>query len=296
MKYNIETLRLAAVVLITFTHTRNNLDSGVFHYIIEQLPKFGTLTISIISGYLYWATSKNKESIFTKKVKTLLIPYLIANGVVILLTISAQNLFDYNFLNRLSFDYRIITEGLFALNSPPINPPTYFLRDLFIIFTMIELVRNKNLYMLLIIVPYAVFGQLLIRYDILILFFAGVLFAHTEDFIKKNYFYIILIGLIVCASIISFNSIGVYKYPVAILTFILFLNLKVKFFNVGGFAYLLFLYHSPVIVVIFPLLSLFVAQPYLNVTFQIIIAVFACSALYLLTRKYEKLKILSGGR
>jgi len=296
MKYNIEILRLISVILITFTHTKHNLENGVLYYIIEELPKFGTLTLSIISGYLYWTASKSNKSIFIKKVKTLAVPYLIVNGIVILMTVLAYYLFNYNFLNRLSFDYHIITEGLFALNSPPINPPTYFIRDLFIVFTIIELIRYRNPYMLLIIIPYTVFGQLMLRYDILILFLTGVLFACTEDFIKKNYLFIILTGIIICSGAVFFTDIHIYKYPIAVLIFILFMNLNVRFFNAGGFAYLLFLYHSPVIILTFPLLKIFSAQPCLNVIFQITTAISVCIVIYLLTRKYKKLTILSGGR
>ncbi|MDR1653873.1 MAG: acyltransferase family protein [Prevotellaceae bacterium] len=296
MKYNIEILRLIAVVLITFTHTRNTLDSGVFVYIIEDLPQLGTLTLSIISGYLYWTSSKNRKSIFAKKVRTLAIPYLIANGVVIAANLIAYYGFGYNFLNRLSFDYSLITEGLFALNSAPVNPPTYFIRDIFIIFALIELVRNRNFYMLLILVPYAVFGHLLLRYDILALFLTGAVIAHTEKYVKRFYPYIISILLIISIFAILITDIYTYKYVVALLIFTVFFNLKLRFFNVGGFSYLLHLYHSPVIVTTFPLLALYVINPYLSVILQITVAIFACFVIYLLTRKFEKLKILSGGR
>jgi len=296
MNYGIEILRLIAVVLITFTHTRHNLDSGVLYYITENLPKFGTLALSVISGYLYWKTSKNKQSIFLKKVKTLAIPYLLANAIVTLLVLSAYYFFGYNFLNRLSFDYTIITEGLLALNSPPVNPPTYFIRDIFIIFTLIELVRNRNFYMLLIIVPYAVFGKLLLRYDILVLFLVGVLLAVSEGFIKKNRRCILSFGAVLCAVFIYCSNIDIYRYPIAFFVFILFLHLRITFFNAGGYSYLLHLYHSPVIVATFPLLVMVITDPYMNIIATITIALFFCYALYLLTRKYGKLKILSGGR
>ena len=296
MKYNIEILRLIAVVLITFTHTRHCLDDGVFRYVIEDIPKFGTLTLSIISGYLYWKTAKDKTTIFGKKVKTLLIPYLIANGIVILASSVSHYGFGFNFLNRLSFDYTLLTEGFLSLNSPPINPPTYFIRDIFIIFTLIEFVRSRNLYMLLIIIPYAVFGRLLLRYDILILFLTGVSIAYSEDFIKKYYRYIISAGAVISVLFVCFSDIHTYKYAVAIFVFMLFFNLNVRFFNVGGFSYLLHLYHSPVIVTTFPLLALFITNPYVSVTVQILTALAACFVIYLLTSKFNKLKILSGGR
>lgn len=132
------------------------------------------------------------------------------------------------------------------------------------VFAIIEFVRNKNLYLLLIIIPYAVFGELLLRYDILVLFLTGICIAATEDFIKKHYRYIVLIILTASVLLIYFSNVNIYRYTVAILIFILFFNLKVRFFQVGGFSYLLHLYHSPIIVTSFPLLALFITQPYLS--------------------------------
>ncbi|MEA4985163.1 hypothetical protein SDC9_30177 [bioreactor metagenome] len=303
MKYNIECLRLIAVVLITFIHTRHSFENidlpyieKIFIYVIEKLPKIGTLTLSLMSGYLYWLTSRHKKSIIKKKIKTLAIPFLVANGLVILLNLISFYVFGYNFLNRLAYDYTLFTDGLLSLNSPPINPPTYFVRDIFIIFCLIELIRNKNLKMLLILVPYVVFGKLLIRYDILLLFAFGVLFAQFESVAKKYNLY--LIGLLLILGVISiiFSEIHTYKYPLAFLVFMIFLNIKISFVNVGGFAYLLHLYHSPIIVVIFPLLATVISNSYLSVVLQIMSAIIFCAVLFLLTNKLKFLKILSGGR
>ena len=132
MKPSIELIRLVAVILITFTHTRNDLQSGYIFFVVEKMPTFGTAILSIVSGYLYYSVSLKKK-IFIKKIKTLLIPYLIANISVIIIVFSTILLLDYNPLNRLSLDSSLILEGIFSLNSPPINPPTYFIRDIFII-------------------------------------------------------------------------------------------------------------------------------------------------------------------
>lgn len=53
VNYSIEVIRLLAVVLITFTHTRHNLESGPWCVLLEEVPKYGTLMLSIVSGYLY---------------------------------------------------------------------------------------------------------------------------------------------------------------------------------------------------------------------------------------------------
>ena len=134
MKPGIELVRLIAVILITFTHTRNNLESGFTYFIVEELPKYGTAILSIISGYLYYTISRHKTGLFDKKIKSLVIPYLIANFSILFLVLIFNYGFGYNPLNRLSYDWSIVLEGLFSLNSPPINPPTYFIRDIFILF------------------------------------------------------------------------------------------------------------------------------------------------------------------
>jgi hypothetical protein len=51
--------------------------------------------------------------------------------------------FGYNPLNRLSYDFSILTQGLFALNERPINPPTYFITDIFVLFSIIALFTQK---------------------------------------------------------------------------------------------------------------------------------------------------------
>ena len=72
MKPGIELVRLIAVILITFTHTRNNLESGFTYFIVEELPKYGTAILSIISGYLYYTISRHKAGLFDKKIKSFL--------------------------------------------------------------------------------------------------------------------------------------------------------------------------------------------------------------------------------
>lgn len=292
MKHSLEFIRFIAVILITFTHTRHNFESGVYYYLLEVIPKYGTVILSVVSGYLYWSVSRKKENLFKKKVKSLLIPYLIANSFVILAVITAKIL-GYDFLNRLTYDYTLITEGLLSLNSPPVNPPTFFIRDIFVVFVIIELITSKNYKMFLILVPLAIFGKLMLRYDILIMFGIGILIGSAQT--KKQNYLILASALIL--SLISVIYIVEYsKYFISVAIFIILLNIPIKFFNSGGYSYLLHLYHSPVIVVSFPLLSIFVSDELTNVTLQILLSAAFAYLLYLITRKIKLLKILTGGR
>ena len=80
MKSGIELMRLIAVILITFTHTRNELSEGYLYFLVETLPTYGTAILSIISGYLFYTVSRKNENLFNKKIKSLAIPYLIEIG------------------------------------------------------------------------------------------------------------------------------------------------------------------------------------------------------------------------
>lgn len=299
MKYSIELARLLAVVLITFAHTRHSLikeDSKLIYFIVEELPTIGTVLLSIISGYLFFKISYNKPKLFANKVKTLLIPFLIANILVLSLVLLANYGFGYNALNRITYDFSMITEGVFSLNSPPINPPTYFIRDIFVIFVLIEFVRNKNFYMLLIIIPLLIFGKLLLRYDILVLFLVGITIAKFEfQLLKPKIKQIIIVLLTIISLFFIFKTdVATYKYPLALLIFIFVLNLKIKFYNVGSYSYLLHLYHSPIIVCAYPLLQKISNNELLLVLLQVIIA-FSCTyLLYKITRKVPRLRILCG--
>jgi len=298
MKYSIELIRLLAVILITFTHTRHSItpESSMTYFFIEELPTIGTVLLSVVSGYLYKKVSFDKSNLFYNKVKTLLIPFLIANLLVLTLVLVANYIFGINFLNRLDFDTSLFTEGVLALNSPPINPPTYFIRDIFIIFVLMELVRHKNLYMLAIIIPLMIFGKLLLRYDILFLFFIGMIIANYEAFLVQfKTKLMICIALALMSVILIFQTdVTIYKYPIALLVFILIINWGVKFYNVGAYSYLLHLYHSPIIVATYPAIEKLIEDDLIRVWVQVSVSIVAVYVLYAITRKITPLRILCG--
>jgi len=293
MKYSIELIRLIAVILITFTHTKHNIEEGWVYILVEKIPKYGTVILSIVSGYLYWNITKDKTDLFSKKVKSLVIPYFIANLAVLIPVLLIYYFFDLNFLNRLSLDYHLITEGTLSLNSPPINPPTYFIRDIFIVFVLIELIVRKNLKMLLIIIPLFIFGKLMLRYDILILFVMGVLFATNKGKIDKKY---LLVGFAVLSVLVAYYFSAYTKYFVSAFIFLVLIDWKIKFYKTGGFSYLLHLYHAPIIILSYPILSKYIHNPYWNLAGQIGIVLVLITIFYFITRKISFLKILTGGR
>jgi len=294
LNYTIEIIRLVAVVLITFTHIRHNFTEGPMYYMLEVIPKYGTLILSLVSGYLYnEISSKNVQSNLTiRKIKSLLIPYLIAN-VAVLLPVLTFKYFGFNFLNRLSFDYTLFTEGLLSLNSAPINPPTYFIRDLFVIFLLVDLFRNKNFWTLIAIIPLLFFGKILLRVDILVLFIIGNAFSMFREYFNK---YILTIALTVLAAFLFiFNYTFLLKYTIVVLLFINVMRLKIDFVKTGGFTYLLHLYHSPIIVFLFPLVNELVENSYLKVFLQIFLVLTIITSGHLILKKLN-IRFLTGGR
>lgn len=290
--YPIEFMRIAGVILITFTHIRHSFSEGSgAYFILETLPRYGTLLLSVISGYLF-CMNPLSGNLFLKKIKSLLIPYLIANATVIALVLLAYA-FGLDYLNRLSFDYTLITEGLLSLHSPPVNPPTYFIRDLFIIFCLISLTR-KHWMALLFIIPLLAFGQLLLRWDIAGLFFAGFL-IRKYNIEYQNKIIINAIGICSLAVCVFFFTEAVFKYIIALLFFLNFVTLKFTFVKTGGYTYLLHLYHSPMFVFLFPILHKIHPEPYFETVAQISLAV-ALSFLAWIIIKKLKLGFIVGNR
>lgn len=296
MNFCIEFFRLIAVILITFTHTRNDFNSGFIYFVFEELPQIGTILLSLISGYLFIKSSNKKTDFYKKKINTLLIPYLIANLAILFLVILAELIFKINFLNRLNFDYTLITEGLFALNSPPVNPPTYFIRDLFIVFTIVELIKNKNLYVLIILIPLLLFGNVFLRIDIPIIFGIGSVIGYFSNWICKYKTPILSFLLLITVLLIAFFTTNIYviKYPISLLIFLYIINKQMSFFNVGAFTYLLHLYHSPIMVVSYPILSKLINNEIINAFLQVLLSILFVYLLFLLTRKFPILRILTG--
>ena len=293
MKGSFEFAWLICVLLLIFTHTRHNYSEGLAYFILEEVPKVGTLILSLISGYLYYSVSRKNKNIFEKKVKSLLIPYLIANISVLSLVVIANFIFEINFLNRLDFNFDLIFEGIIALNSPPINPPTFFIRDIFIIFVLIEIFRNKKYFLLILILPLAIYGELILRYEILYLFLIGLLTAKYSEKLGKSS---IILTIVISSLPLFYFDIVEVKHLVSILFFIGILTVNLNFKNVGGFTYFLHLYHSPIIVFVYPIISYYFSNQVVLVICQIILSIIFIYAFYLFTRKVTFLKVISGQR
>ncbi len=294
MKYSIELIRLVAVLLITFTHTKHTLSTNDWAYFfVEILPPYGTAILSVISGYLYWETGRKKESIWRNKVKSLAIPYLLAN-LLVLIPIIILHFLGHDLLNRLTYDYTLITEGLLSLNSPPINPPTYFIRDIFVIFLIIELIQYRNFCTLLVLVPLVMFGQLVLRYDIFLLFLFGMMYGGLKNQIDKS-IWLSVLGVVTSLWVL-FGDIDYLRIPVACILFIVLLDWSIKFIEVGAYTYLLHLFHSPIMVVTSVILGKYSVSNLPSITIQIILSICLAYVIYWCTKRIPFLRVLTGGR
>lgn len=260
---------------------------------LEQVPLYGTLILSIISGFLYAEVTSSKPDLLKKKVRSLLIPFLIAN-VLVVIPVYVAHLNGLDFLNRLTFDLSLIYDGIFSISRAPINPPTFFIRDIFVIFVMIETIRSRNYLLLVGLIALAFFGELLLRYDILVLFIAGFIYSRNADFFRRYKAPLLILFIVTGGTFFYFNSIF-NRHIFSLAMFMLLIDWKVNFKNVGGYSYTLHLYHSPIIVVSYPLLLKFVSNPYLLVFLQVGVAYSLCFVGYQLIQKLN-LRFVIGGR
>lgn len=134
---------------------------------------------------------------------------------------------------------------------------------------------------------------MILRLDVAFLFLIGCLYAMFGERLKKK---VLVIITVIITALIGIFFTTYLKFPSAFLIFILLIDLKFKFFNTGKFSYLLHLYHSPIIVISYPLLSLYIEHPLLKITAQIVTALIVVYGLFLITKRFKFLKILTGGR
>lgn len=129
--------------------------------------------------------------------------------------------------------------------------------------------------------------------DVASLFLIGCLYAYFKNLLDKK----ILIGALLIATIfVGVYFIDLLKFPLSFLIFILLIDIQFKFFNTSRYSYLLHLYHSPIIVISYPILRMYIDNWLLLIIIQIIVALLGAYLLYAISRKYKILGIVSGGR
>lgn len=148
-------------------------------------------TLALLSGFLAWGRDGQVPygRLMQRKFWSLMVPMLIWNAVVLVLSFSAQSQ-GYATDVRLRLadaDLRLVAEALFGFTRNPVNYPLHFLRDLFVLFALwpiwLFLVRRAPLAGLGLVA--AVFlsnfdGDLVRRDTMAVTFYLGMLLASSH--------------------------------------------------------------------------------------------------------------------
>lgn len=149
----IEILRILLIVAIIFVHIPFDDETSPYrddaHWanwfvllIRDGFGRLGVPLLSIISGYLA-ATSKHVYlELWRRKVKTLLIPFLMFNisvaTFVAVLQLNGAGTFWPWFVDGGALAW---ANAFFSVTDRPVNEPLYFLRDLFLCFLFLPVLR-----------------------------------------------------------------------------------------------------------------------------------------------------------
>lgn len=211
--------RLFLILIIVMLHFRmepmgpNNANaiSKVHDFIRETFLRLPVPLLSIMSGYIFFATGAFQHAAKTvrAKMQSLVVPFLIFNIPLVFVIYAAQQ-------NGMALENRIVlvgadlwqwAEALFAITQQPVNYPLYFLRDLFVVAMLGLLVgRFYARFTALTLVFIAVVaytnldGFFIIRNDVLLCFFlGGYLAIRNIDIEAFDKFGWIILGVILPA-------------------------------------------------------------------------------------------------
>ena len=243
----ISLLRFPLALFVVFIHVEGryfnfeNISTGTFlitHFISNIICKVAVPTFFFISGFLFFFKIKefSTEVYLTKKkkrIKSLLIPYIIWNTIAFLVFMLAKFVGVNSFVTNFSlgddiisnivkiYGYTVSWKGVSIIHVPftfrtPIDGPLWFIRDLMILSVLSPLIywliRSFGFYLLIVL-----FGILLLfghpSYTALFYFSLGCYFSITnrdplEFYIKYKWIIWICIFLLVFP---AFVKGSVYK-------------------------------------------------------------------------------------
>jgi len=170
---------------------------GVF--LRDVVSRGGVPILTVVSGYLAYLSLQRKPylTFVRDKAQRILLPYILWNLICLVYILWVHHTFGYT-INAKVLEYQGLTEfikDVLAINRMPINPPIYFLRDLFLILLLCPvfalLSRNKVVaavvlvfyatYMFNTVTPHFGGYGILYRSDMPFFFFLGYL-ASRYDF------------------------------------------------------------------------------------------------------------------
>lgn len=253
-------LKFFAVISIVSAHVNSILNNtSQFNYIasvfLQEIAIFGVPIFLIISGYLY---SKNKDNLtvfFKKRIKTLIIPWIMTGTVVFLyITLRKGN------LNLVSYGNFLIGNGTYL----------YYLSILFMLYAIFWKLKNKKILIVLLLfcitsrcfgfnfLPNIVPG--LNPFNYMHYFIIGILISREFTFLdlaKKvnNKIFLLSIVLFMLISIVNIlvdneYNLSIFKILAGIM--ILFKLSTIKylynnlFISIGKESFAIYLLHMPI--------------------------------------------------
>lgn len=207
LSLKLKILSFICMVFVVFRHALIIIDDKILYPFLQSFTTSGFTFIAvplffIISGYLYFLSYKNTiEDYFSKtkkRIKTLLIPYLIVSSIYLLLII-------------IPFTQKYQSSSLYLKDKPFLekfletfifNPPgqLWFLKDLFVLILVTPiiywLIKYLKFYFILILVllwfPIIPFKFYIFQNEALLFFSLGAYLTTIQDFLlqkRKEYFY-----------------------------------------------------------------------------------------------------------
>ncbi len=215
LSLKIKLISFFSMVLVVFIHSYTfelivdaNQDMVTttkgFNTFIQLYLSFGIARIAVpfffmLSGFLFFLNFEGSSFDFLtkikKRVKTVLLPYLIwsAWGILFYLILQSVPQLATFFTNKLVKDYSL-SEFLNTLFINPIAPQLWFLRDLFILVLLTPILyylvkKSGYVLILLLLIPWAFKISLVIISNEALLFFTigAFLSIHKKTIIHKDY-------------------------------------------------------------------------------------------------------------
>ncbi|BDT60842.1 succinoglycan biosynthesis protein exoh [Massilia varians] len=141
-------LRYLMIVGIVVLHTPpyvpvSEIGSGAFDFVkaLFQNAAFRATVpvLTLISGYLLFRSGLDRHwgQLMKKKTRTILVPFLAFNLIVLAGAFGAQHYFGLSMAYQLvPFDLSTWMNAAFSIERSPINYPLHFLRDLFVLMAL----------------------------------------------------------------------------------------------------------------------------------------------------------------
>jgi len=176
--------------------------------------------LTCISGYLLFKSQLHTQfsQLFIKKTKTIFIPLILFNLPIALFIYYLQfnQLIDHQFSTQLHpIDQTTWINAIFGLTAAPVNYPTNFLRDLYIVSLMtpifsilLRYIPITGLFIISFFFWFNFDGDIVLRSPMPIMFYFGGLMATTDVNIKsfdKYSAYLLTLFITLCIAIIYFK-------------------------------------------------------------------------------------------